>query len=65
MTALPLLHKSIEALDRELKALEGYTDTELQELFDLLEALREHKRAIANEAGRRELTAQNFLIRSI
>jgi|688.fasta_scaffold2600185_1 hypothetical protein len=65
MTALPLLHKSIEALDRELKALEGYTDTELQELFDLLEALREHKRAIANEAGRRELSAQNFLIRSI
>jgi hypothetical protein len=65
MTALPLLHRSIEALDRELKALEGYTDTELQELFDLLEALREHKRAIANEAGRRELSAQNFLIRSI
>ena len=65
MTALPLLHRSIEALDREVAALAGYTDTELQELFDLLEALREHKRAIANEAGRRELSAQNFLIRSI
>jgi hypothetical protein len=65
MTALPLLHRSIEALDREVAALAGYTDTELQELFDLLEALREHKRAIANEAGRRELSAQNFLIRSL
>jgi hypothetical protein len=65
MTALPLLHKSIEALDREVTALAGYTDSELQELFDLLEALREHKRAIENEAGRRELSAQNFLIRSL
>lgn len=65
MTVLPLLHESIEALDREVKALNAYTDTELQELCDLLEALREHKRAIQNEAGKRELSAQNFLIRAI
>jgi hypothetical protein len=65
MTALSLLHQAIAALDREVTALAGYTDSELQELFDLLEALREHKRAIANEAGRRELSAQNFLIRSL
>ena len=65
MQALSLLHLAIEALDREVTALAGLTDTELQELCDLIEALQEHKRKIRDEAGRRELTAQNFLIRSI
>lgn len=65
MQSLSLLHRSIEALDREVTALAALTDSELQELCDLIEALQEHKRAIHNEAGRRELTAQNFLIRSI
>ena len=63
MKALLELHRSIKALDREISALSGYSDAELQELADMIEALQEFLTPIRNEAGRRELSAQNFLLR--
>ena len=53
MTALSLLHQAIQALDNEVTALEGYTDSELQEAIDLIEALAAHKPKIFREACKR------------
>jgi hypothetical protein len=63
MQALLSLHRTIKALDREMTALSGYSDDELQELTDMIEALQEYLKPIRNEAGKRELSAQNSLLR--
>jgi hypothetical protein len=54
MTALTLLHQAIAALDNEVTDLTGYTDSELQEAIDLIEALAAHKPKIFREACKRE-----------
>ncbi len=54
MKALTLLHQAIAALDNEVTDLTGYTDSELQEAIDLIEALAAHKQKIFREACKRE-----------
>lgn len=63
MQALATLLRALTALDNELKApaLQGYTDSELQEIFDALEALQEFKPGLQAEFSRREMTADNFV----
>lgn len=55
MTALLNLSRTIQALDRESAALAAYTDSELQELADAIEAIQAFLKPIQIEAGRREL----------
>jgi len=63
MTALATLLRALTALDRELQApaIQGYTDSELQEIFDGLEALSEFKPVLQKEFSRRECSADNFI----
>ena len=58
MKALSLLKQSIHALDRETQDLSGYSDAEIQELFECITKLESLKRNIDREACRRDNYAE-------
>lgn len=61
MTALKKLYSAVIALNNEVTGLDGYADSELQDLIDFIGVLNSHIPAIEREACSREM-AQSGLI---